>query len=602
MAEKSKQPQNQIAENIETKVAEDEDYSDIEKLRLEVKRRIDEAVAYFENNFHTRWDEMANLYRGLRARAAQMLEWQNNFVSSKPFGVSQQVYAACMQGLYPKEKLFSLTPREQTENAKIAASGWKQVMLVQSKKMHLRRNMGWTVTDGIICDYGISKYGWKFETKVKKYLDWKTGKVEAVEEPQKISTPFIKSISPFDFLSDLDAMSWEEQEWTAERIAVSMDEIESDPTYNMNDEIAAVKIWLKTKSQDEPVGRLLYGWEYHTCDTVLVILDECDKIVKKHYTLLKSNEIPYIPFCLFPEQRTPGGMGLLNNIKGSLQYIDKLMNANADNMDLALRAPWTLKSNSNISFTKLDISLDKIFKVDANDELQRMQIPGPDLGAYREIQLHEKFIDGVSGGNQPYESDTATESKLNALQGTAKVRETIEYNQDEMLVPMLRAWLNMNQQFMEAKEVTATVGPTKAKQMKLESQGIDYNVDVEIELTGEASEVERLIEVDNLTQFTNLAQAIASLPPDIQPGLLSELVNLFGYKDKIKLGGANVNEGDKQKLLAIKAEAEAMAKEQGVKPEDIMNGLATKMQMTPEQLMKAVIGAGSIKAFVGGAV
>lgn len=601
---KEAQPKEQaIASKIESQVAEDEAYEDLDKLRKEIQGKIDESKAYFEKNMHIGWDKANNLYRCIRARGQFQLEWQNNFASGKPFATVQQLYANLMSGLYPKDKLWSLRPAEVSQPNTNVADLWKKVMLIQAQDMHLRRNLGWSVLDAIICDYGILEYGWLFKKRVKKYLDYKSGKVTPVEDPERISRPYFESVSPFDFLSDLDAMSWETQEWAARRVRVTLGEMESDPTYNMNAEIER----LKRNNKDATEYTAFDGWKYWTANTIIIILDG-GHIIKKHWTLLKSNVIPCLPVTLFTEQRTPAGIGLLGVLRGSLEYIDKIMNSNADNMDLALQRIWTLKSSSDIPFSRLNIFPGKIFKVDSHDELAPVNMPGINLDSYKEMQIHEQFIKDISGNMEMYTGDTATQDKINAVQTTVKEREVIESNQEELLKPMLRAWIDMNQQFMDKKEVALVVGKQEASKYKVEDKGTDLNVALIVDVTGESSEVEKLIGIDNITRFTNLVSSIVQVPPNLQGPIFAELVELFGYKDKFKLETPNAQAKpiSPDAISKIKQEAARLASAKGLTPEQYMGRLAEQYGMPGPKLMEKILNAGSIEEFLkapqGGAV
>jgi hypothetical protein len=611
--EKKAKPESEQGSDLSSEISLDDDFDSLDDLRTEIMGQIEEAKTWYEKQYHITWDEMNNLYRGIRERGKNQLEWQHNYSSGKPFGIVQQVYTHIMQGLYPKEKLWSITPRENdNENNQLAAKAWKEIMLVQSKGMHLRRNMGWSVLDAIIFDCGIMEYGWKFQTITKKYLDWKTGKVEVVGDVERISMPYFESVAPFDMIGDLDAQSWETQGWVGRRIAVSWGEIESDRAYNRKDEKARLQLEFKDKDKLTP-GKVFEGWKYTKKDLVVIILDG-GYIIKKHTTLLKSNEINYLPIILFPEQRTPIGIGLLSNIKDSLQYFEKVMNSNADNLDLAIQRLWVLKSNSDIPFNKLKVSLGKVWKVGPNDDLQALQMPGINADSYKEMQLHDSIVNTIAGNNEPFAGETATQDKLNAIQTTQKANESVMYNQEEFLIPGLTAWLNMNQQFMTVEECAKVVGKVRAGALRLEDKAVDLNIALDVELSGEASEYERLLEVDNMSQFTNLAVAIAQLPPQLQGPMYEILADLFGYKDKLTasaaqtapVAGATGNQGagpdniTPEMISAIKAEAEAFAKAAGVTVDQYMNDLAAKMQLQPQDLIIAIVKAGSIQKLLQG--
>jgi hypothetical protein len=292
------------------------------------------------------------------------------------------------------------------------------------------------------------------------------------------------------------------------------------------------------------------------------------------------------------------------------------MNSNADLTDLAVMPIWLLNSNTNIDYNKLELYPNKVFKVDNNDKLANLPMPGPRTEGYKEISEHERYIHGISGNLEQVEgADTATEAKLSAIRAQGKTKEYVKFNREEFLIPFLTAWLNLNQQFLTKEDAIKLLGEKRANDLHLEDSDVDLNVDFEVELTGEASDIDRVLELDKITQFNNAMIAISQLPPEINKEVvIKKLVSLFGYEpnewiNKVPnvpqqpaVPGQEESGMDKaeveKRVIKVKGEVEQVANEQGVAPEQYLTDMANKMQIDIKTLMALMVKEGGLQEFI----
>jgi hypothetical protein len=364
---------------------------------------------------------------------------------------------------------------------------------------------------------------------------------------------------------------------------------------------------------------VLECWEYHTKDSIMLIVAG-KFMVKKHWTPFKENKLPYYIVTSFPETRTPYGLALVEMIYDSLEYINTVMNANADNMDLALQRMWLIKSYSDIPFNKLESGPGKVYKVSAFDDMTPVPTVPLNPESYREIGTHTQFANDVAGNpDTPQAASTATEAKLSALNFSSKIRESIKYNREEFLIPFLRSWINLNQQFLTKEDAVSLLGSKKAKELAIETKNVDWNVDLDVELTGEASDVDRLLELDKFSQFVNLIVAASKMPTGLSQSLVyKQILTLFNYpnewlnqqtdqiKDTQEQQAQQPTEGQPAQptngptqadAQAIKSEIEAAAKSAGVPPQQFLANMAEKMQVDVASLLKSIMAAGSFDKF-----
>ena len=117
MAKKKKEDKPDKPDEIKVGSTESPmDYGIGDKTLEEVKKKIvtdiEESYERIETEFGTKWDKLGNLYRGIRVKAENMLDWQNNFSSNRAFGVARQAHAYLLDGLYPKQDFYAITPFE----------------------------------------------------------------------------------------------------------------------------------------------------------------------------------------------------------------------------------------------------------------------------------------------------------------------------------------------------------------------------------------------------------------------------------------------------------------------------------------------------------
>lgn len=610
---------------------------DIEEYLQMVLAKISDGRQYYEDVFHDSWEELASLYEGIRQRTEEMQDWQNNLAPNNGFGLIRQQLALYMNTLYPKRDNYGMKPRKYVEDkkkVKMSVDLHKEIMDIQSKMMHEYRNFTWLVLDSLIFSSGKCDIGWHIDYKDDRYyLETKTGKKEKVNF-QKISRPYIKVPNPFDIIVDPDCDAIEDDingaEWGAIRDSITVGELKESPRYNVGSEVKRFLVDNpKLKNWDR-----LERWDFRTrTERALVITGINDSaipsncgggyLVSKHYTPYKDNKLHILSMVAYSKQRSVEGLSTMMMIRDSLKYITKIVNSNADAMDLALLGLWMLKSDSDIPFDRAKIFPSKVFKVNSFDELKKMDVTGVHPSAYQEIEVHEKMMQGVTGNldavNVQPETKTATEAKIEASRNSVKTKEDVKFNKEEFYVEYLRQRLDMNQQFLTKEDAIAMVGERRMKELGIEPDGVDWNIDLDIELTGELADIDRVNEADKINNFVALVQMVTQLPDAFDKvTMLKEMMNMFGYPEKWIMeqkpqetpkqlpAGAEEqtqpNPADpavkEQVVSGIEQEVQQMAQQAGQSPEQLIQGIATQLQAKPEQIFEQAVQAGGLGKFL----
>lgn len=613
-----------------------ENKKDIEEYLQMVLAKINDGRRYYEDVFHDSWEELASLYEGIRQRTEEMQDWQNNLAPNNGFGLIRQQLALYMNTLYPKRDNYTMKPRKYVEDkakAKKTVEFHKEVMDIQSKQMHEYRNFTWLVLDSLIFSSGKCDIGWHIDYRDKRYyLNTKTGKKEELKI-ERISRPYIRILNPFDVIIDPDCDAIEDDingaEYGAIRDSITVRDLKESPRYNVKSEVTRfLRDNPKLKNWDR-----LERWEFRTrTERAMVITGINDTaipsdagggyLVSKHYTPYKDNKLHILSMVAYSKQRSVEALSTMMMVRDSLKYITKIVNSNADAMDLALLGLWMLKSDSDIPFDRAKIFPSKVFKVNSFDELKKMDVTAVHPDAYREIELHEKMMRGVTGNldavNVRPETKTATEAKIEASRNSVKTKEDVKFNKEEFYVEYLRQRIDLNQQFLTKDDAIALVGERRMKELEIEPDDVDWNVDLDIELTGELADIDRVNEADKINNFVAIVQAVASLPDAFDKvEMLKELMNMFGYPEKwiqeqkpqeqkqLPAGKEQPQQptpedvqAKEQVVSGIEQEVEQMARDAGKSPEDLINGIATQLQAKPEQILEQAVQAGGLGKFL----
>ena len=595
-----------------TDITEQLSIEDIASYKTQILNEIAEGYNFYDEYFHGKWDYYYNLYRGIRKKSDEMADWRSNLSPNPAFGLIQQQLALIMSGIYPSGDFFALRPKSKDEAgvSDKTAEALKQVMQKQSNDMHLYKAIYWGVLDSLIYSAGIIKFEWKIDYIQKSYLDIKTGKSVDIDE-QRLSRPTVRVVNPMDLVIDPEAETIHGDSraarYIAEKVEVSIGDLKDNPAYNIDSEVNQLLMWAKEcgfKDTDR-----VSGWEYNTPTEVAIFLGgkfegkDSQFMVKRHKTIYKSNELPYYSLIAYPDQRSPFGLSTMEMIKDSIEYINAIVNNNADNLELALMNVWKMKTSSDIPYTKMNMFPGKVIKMDTFDELEQFEFKGISKDGYNEINMHEGFIDQVTGKLDLISEGadtTATQAKLDAARQSQKIKEYIRYNREECIVELLRAWVDMIQQFQTKEELIDYLGEAKAKEIELEDKNIDLDMEFDIELTGEATEIDRLNELDKFNMFMQLLDSLKVLPPEIDRlQVIKRLMSMNGIpEDWLVEVPQEAQEQPQGKPNDIGTEIESLAAESGVSPEELIQGLADKLQQDPQKVIDGIANSGGVQAFI----
>ena len=633
--DKEKDSPGEVAAPETAKTDFDEGMS-LEEIKEALKEDIDAAVTHVQEQYVQNWDYLNNLYHNIRETDEYTEDWQANLGLSGAFGPVNQEIPSIMGGIFPKPDFYSLTPVDDDGSDKyaIAAEAHRSIMTKQAEQMHLYKNLYWTVMDALIFSAGWVKLEWKFDRKKRKYLDSRSGKLVQVTKEEIIAHPIITNISPYDVFVDPEATGVEDARYVVHKVQKTLGEIMSSKFWNMTDEKNQLKADVINGGNKRWKNCKVDLYLYYTPTEIMAVTTDYKFVVKKHTTPYKHNRIPLFNLVKFPEQRSPYGISTVEAIADMVEYTNILVNSNADNIRIALNKLFTLKSSSDIDGETLKVAPGRIFKIRQNDELKEMPITPVSPMVYREIGQMEQFKNQAIGNMDMIDSSqvkTAREAEIVASRASAKVKEFIVYNREEFLKPLIKTWIDLNQQYLTKQDdIVKVLGKTTIKKLELEGKEIDLNVDVMVQVSGDSGMAERGQVLEEVGQFIQLMATAAQLPPEVdRRKYLETLVGLMPNipKDILLPANRQPKEEPMQPAAppmpggpegapppqagpppapgqgasprdAIAQEIITLAQQTNMTPAQLVTALAQKLGMDPQAMIQAIEQAGSLNAFL----
>jgi len=575
----------------------------------EILQKAQECTAHYEQTYKNKWEFLDNVYRGIRKRGEYQDEWQSNLVMMHAFGIINQEQPMIMAGLYPQDDFFLLEPtmlERGDVNLQASAVAMQTIMERQSDEMHLYRSFYWAVLDSLVFSLGVLKLTWKYDSAEKEYVDFSDGEVKTLKEYKKISRPDLKSVSPHNFFWDSEATCKEDMRFAGEFAQVQVDEILHGKGYNGPD-MAKFKAYVAEKELKgtDYVNTI----EYWTPKSVAVIVEE-KFLVKDHATPYKHNHLPYHILVKFPDQRKPVGISTLETITDNIEYMNMLVNNHADNLKLMMNKMFTLESSSDIDIDEMRAAPGRVVRVRSAGEFKEIPMTPLPVNVEQELATQDSFINRTIGNLDYIQAEkpgpiTATESKIIDNRSVLKQKSYVVFNREEFLKPFLRDWIELNQQFLTAKDAVELLGEKKAQDLMLESAEVDLNTRLDIKVSGDPGMVDRAQALADMGEIVQVLQALTEVPPgvlDLRKVVGWILSKYASVPQDVILGpdevAAEQEAQEESGSDAIADEISAAASELGVTPDVLITQLAERLKITPEEVSQGIYDAGSFNAYL----
>jgi hypothetical protein len=443
-----------------------------------------------------------------------------------------------MPAVFPAKVPFAIDPNQGTSWQ--VARGWEAVLAYQLKQANFRQEMRLLIKDAEVFGIGIGKWGWESFTKKREVYkraahpkriqdqngNWlyqhtkESDALDVVEVEEVVTRPFFKRceinhvlVDPSlrvpdiryakyviyrDFLTlrDLnqlrDCEGWNiPSEEELKQLAVPPEE--KAPGTPMENEATAYPaqghrpLPRYIDSSEDPLDHKLEVLEYWTNESVIVVLQR-KKLIRN-----ERNPFGCLPFVSAFWDDIPGSFyafGIPRRIGGIQVHIQGLRNLRLDDVNLNLQQVWLCKIGTQIAAQPIKSYPGAVFKVDNPNEDLKPLIKQPIMAeAYREEEVLINDAERTSGANAlvtqggslPGNRSTGMRSAAgaNAVAGAsdAHIQGFADNIIEQVFVPTLNAFLEMDRQRMDPELMRKIIGQELWQALEIEHQG-DYLVDM----------------------------------------------------------------------------------------------------------------------------
>ena len=491
-----------------------------------------------------------------------------------------------MPAIFPESVPFAIQPNQGTSWQ--VARGWQAVLAYQLKQVNFKQEMRLLTKDAEVFGVGIGKWGWESYTKKRevykrsahpKKLRNQYGQMvtmhtdesdqfDVVEVEQVVTKPFFKRceinhvlVDPSlrvpdiryakyvvyrDFLTlrDLnqlrDCEGWNiPSEEELRKLAVPPEE--TAPGTPMENEATAYPaqghrpLPRYIDSSEDPLDHKLEVLEYWTNESVICVLQR-KKLIRN-----ERNPFGCLPFVSAFWDDIPGAFyafGIPRRIGGIQVHIQGLRNLRLDDINLNLQQIWLAKIGTEIAAQPMKAYPGAVFKVDNTSEDLKPLIKQPIMNeAYKEEDVLINDAERTSGANALVtQGGSLAGNKSTGMRSSAGAQAVAGASDshiqgfanviiEQVFVPTLNAFLEMDRQRMDAKLMRQVIGPDLWQALEISHQG-DYLVDM-------CNVFDLQVSVLASSNLNARAKMAASLPVELemfmQPAFQQGL-NDAGYK------------------------------------------------------------------------
>jgi hypothetical protein len=442
-----------------------------------------------------------------------------------------------MPALFPENPPFEIDPNEGTPRQ--VARGWESIIAYQFHRAGVKSQVRLIAKDGLIFGTGIGQWGWEWSTRKRTVytrsvkptkITTATGKTifintaesdeldETVME-EKISQPFFRHrevnhvmVSPGlrepdirkasyvvyrDYMTIRDIRNLREFEGynipsdeELKQLAVPPEEQATSAT--LENEATAFPaqghrpLPRYIDESNDPLEHKLEVLEYWSNERQIVVLQR-----KK---ILRNDDNPYgmIPFlnCFWDDlSGTFYAFGIPRRLGGMQTHIQGLRNLRLDDINLNLQNVWLEKQGTNLTGQPYKMYPGARFKVSDPDGIKPL-IKQPVLSeawqeegvlvadAEKTSGANEMMVQGaMPAGGRTSMGRTATGAGILGGASSSRIESYVGVIADQVMVPLLYAFLHMDRLWLEPKVMRKVIGQTLWNSMEAEHDG-DLLVDM----------------------------------------------------------------------------------------------------------------------------
>lgn len=451
-----------------------------------------------------------------------------------------------MPALFPENPPFEAAPNEGTPRQ--VARGWQSVIGHQVQKAGVKAQVRLVAKDGLIFGTGIGEWGWEYFTKKRLTYRRKvkpvpvrtaTGKMmflntaesdelEEVEIEEKVAQPFFRRrevnhvmVSPGlrepdirkatyvvhrDYLTIRDVRKLREfggyqipsDAELKELAAPPAEQATSAPLENEATAFPAQghrPLPRYLDESDDPLEHKLEVLDYWSNERHITVLQR-----KK---ILRNDDNPFgvIPFvsCFWDDlSGTFYAFGIPRRLGGMQTHIQGLRNLRLDDINLNLQNVWLEKQGTNLTGQPYKMYPGARFKVSDPEGIKPL-IKQPVLSeawqeegvlvadAEKTSGANEMMVQGaMPAGGRTSMGRTATGAGILGGASSSRIESYVGCIVDQVLIPILYAFLHMDRLWLEPSQIRKIVGQTLWDAMEADHDGdllVDMCNNADIEFT-----------------------------------------------------------------------------------------------------------------------
>ncbi|MDO4582299.1 MAG: hypothetical protein Q4B96_06945 [Bacillota bacterium] len=460
----------------------------------QILQRISDAEQYRDANYAELWEDC---YRRYRSRVRERREGSNIFVP-QTFMQCEVIKARISESLFASRPYIAVLPREgkDTEQAQKLQTllDWQL-----NERMDLTRIIGEQVADSVII-YGTGIVYTTWQVKKRRIKSWSrlgNTPLKRVQESEQVlwDDPVVSPIPLADFFVDREADSIERARYCGHkeyRTRAQLQALCDSGAYNIDwrmlqpydggrgDAFAAAGGAADFADGDENALYLVHHYWQDDRHVVIVNRELCACDEENPFW---HGQKPYDKCCYvqLPEQFY--GMGVPEILAGLQDELNTGRNQRIDYNSLALRRMWKLRKGCGLTARDLVWRQNGVLSVENMDDVQEINIQDIPAAAFVNEGNIKQDMQDVTGCQDiimglSYQRETATTTMTRDNNASLRFKVIVTAMVKDMLVPVARKCVSLDQQFMSEKRAMRLLNAPAAELFEISPDEVAGSFDL----------------------------------------------------------------------------------------------------------------------------
>jgi len=551
---------------------------------------ITDAKNYYETYYATQNVYYNNLYNSKRIKAANIPKWRSNNFIPVTFASVETEKARLVSGLIGNGlgDFFIMLAKDSKDDNSAA-------LFTEAQKVHMRMGKFYThlhdsIHIGLKYGVGWIKQTWETRTEKHDYIQLNKGKPTKKTNTKEIDRP--KWEAPSVVWWDKDAVSMETMRYVIEPIKIPLSEVlANESLFNGKDVKKMASDLRKGNKDNDPILDIYMVYTpknfYAKCN---------DYILRDTVNPYAHGHIPFYPFRVYPDAEKFGGKGLPEILSDINESMNEVHNLTLDNVKLAVNKIYGKKRTSSTKPQSTVIEPGKIIPLDNKDDFFEIANNPVNQNGFQQIEQLNGFVNQSIGsldyinaptgiGNQ---NKTAAGARIIVQEANKRFAQTIEYNKENMLIPMLYDLLELYRQYWGTENLEVI-----ANKETIKKYGKDICLDAEYDyvVTGNVSLLDKEAQLENIQRALGI---LGNLGVQLDAQLLAEQVlKSLGLDTKILVKPAPQEAAPQVDPVNEQAKQAAMGMTPEQKAEIVQ--IANALQVPPEEIVKRLVSGEKIE-------